>query len=229
LNNSRYQLVIFDLDGTLIDSKQDLVDSVNATRAFLQLPPLDAAVIASYVGHGAAVLIRRVMGPEASEDTVATALDYFVRYYHDHCLDATTLYEGSREMLDALRAADVQMAILTNKPVRISHRIIEGLGLGGHFFRIYGGNSFEQKKPHPVGIETLLRESGMAASATLMVGDSNVDIETARNAGVDACGVKFGFAPESLADARPDYLIGHMAELTPVVLPGYLKISDNGI
>lgn len=212
-----FELVIFDLDGTLIDSKQDLVDAVNATRAYMDRGPLEAATIASYVGNGAPVLIRRVMGEQASDLDVARALDYFIRYYHEHCLDATRLYPGTEESMAALREHGIRMAVLTNKPVRISKRIVAGLGLEAVFFQVYGGNSFDQKKPHPIGIERLMAESGVGREGTLMVGDSSVDIETARNAAVRSCGCRFGFAPESLEGAAPDYLIGHMGELGPLV------------
>lgn len=213
-----FDLVIFDLDGTLIDSKADLVNAVNATRSFLDRDPLDAALIASYVGNGAPVLIRRVMGEAASDEEVSTALDYFIRYYHEHCLDETRLYPGSEETIALLREQRVKMAILTNKPVRISKRIVAGLGLEHDFFEVYGGNSFDQKKPHPIGIHRLMEQSGISPVATLMVGDSSVDIETARNAHVASCGCRFGFAPESLASAQPDFLIDHMAELGPLVI-----------
>ncbi|MBY0505273.1 MAG: HAD-IA family hydrolase [Bryobacteraceae bacterium] len=211
-------MVIFDLDGTLIDSEADLASSVNATLHFMGRDPLPASQVASYVGNGAPVLMRRALGAEASEPDVARALDYFIRYYHQHCLDQTTLYPGTREMLDALHAADRRLAILTNKPVRISHRIVEGLGLKEHFFEVYGGNSFEQKKPHPIGIERLLETTGLPQALTLMVGDSGVDVETARNAGVAACGVTFGLSPGTVRAASPDYLIDAMPELTPIVL-----------
>lgn len=212
------RLLIFDLDGTLIDSQLDLVNSVNATRAHMGMPDLEHALIASYVGNGAPVLIRRALGPEASESDVERGLAYFLAYYREHMLDHTRLYDGVREALDELRAADRRMAILTNKPVRFSEGIVEGLGLSGHFLRIYGGNSFAEKKPHPIGIETLMREAGVEREATMMVGDSAVDVKTARNAGVRACGVTFGFQPETFTEHPPDVLIGDMRELLPLVL-----------
>jgi phosphoglycolate phosphatase len=210
--------VIFDLDGTLIDSQADLTSAVNATRHFMGLDHLAPEIVASYVGHGAPVLMRRALGPEASEQDVARALDYFIRYYSQHCLDQTVLYPGTREMLDDLHAANKQLAILTNKPVRISQRIVEGLGLEKHFFEVYGGNSFEQKKPHPIGIEKLLETTGLPHNQTLMVGDSGVDVETARNARVKACGVTFGLSSHTVRAASPDYLIDAMPALTPIVL-----------
>jgi phosphoglycolate phosphatase len=205
-------LLIFDLDGTLIDSKKDLTDAVNATRAWHGLAALPEDIVSSYVGNGAPVLIRRSF-PHATQEELHALLRYFLDYYREHMLDATILYPSVREALDALHEADVPLAILTNKPVRFSVRLIEGLGLESHFFRIYGGNSFEEKKPHPVGIETLVAESGATKDRTVMVGDSAVDMRTARNAGVVACGVSWGFQPETFADAPPDFVIDDMRAL----------------
>ncbi len=212
------KLLIFDLDGTLIDSQQDLANAVNAAREHMHLPPLANETIYTYVGNGAPVLMRRAMGAEASETDVQTALEFFLTYYRAHKLDFTTLYPGVRESLDIFRSHGLSMAVLTNKPINISNDIIEGLGLAGHFFRVYGGNSFEQKKPHPIGIETLMREASAAAMETMMVGDSAVDIKTARNAGVRACGVTYGFQPETLAVEPPDLLLKDFAGLVPAVL-----------
>ena len=105
------------------------------------------------------------------------------------------------------------MAVLTNKPVRMSRLIVEALGVGGHFERVYGGNSFEQKKPHPIGVETLLVECGSPRAGAMMVGDSAVDIRTARNAGVRACGVTYGFQPETLVEHPPDLLVDRIEQL----------------
>ena len=206
-------LVIFDLDGTLIDSKEDLSCAVNATRAHSGMPPLDNETVYSYVGEGAPVLIHRALGPEATPAQVQDALKFFLAYYNEHMIDHTVLYPGVIETLDRLLAAEVKMAVLTNKPVRMSRAIVEALGMGAHFERVYGGNSFEQKKPHPVGIETLLRECEATKERTMMVGDSAVDIRTARNAQVKACGVTYGFQPETLAAEPPDLLLDRIEEL----------------
>lgn len=211
-------LVIFDLDGTLIDSQLDLANAVNAARAQLGLEPIDLHLIASYVGDGASVLIRRAIGPEATEAQIEQALQFFYDYYREHMLDHTRLYPGVRTALDRLRDAGVKMAVLTNKPVRFSQALVEGLGLGGHFFRVYGGNSFEQKKPHPVGVETLMAESGAARHRTLMVGDSAVDVRTARHAGIPVCGVTYGFQPEGFDREPPDLLVENLEELARLVL-----------
>lgn len=209
-------LLIFDLDGTLIDSKLDLAHAVNAARAHMGLGDLPHPLVFSYVGNGAPTLIRRSLGPEAGEAQVQQALDFFLAYYRDHMLDYTTLYPGVADTLDVLLQSGKRMAVLTNKPVRISKAIISGLGLERHFFQIYGGNSFAQKKPHPIGIETLLSEAGTVAGNAMMIGDSAVDIQTARNAGIKACGVTYGFQPETLAAEPPDFLIDRFEDLPTV-------------
>jgi phosphoglycolate phosphatase len=211
-------LVIFDLDGTLIDSRLDLVNAVNATRTHMGMATLDHERVYSYVGNGAPVLIRRALGEQATEAEVQEGLEFFLEYYREHELDNTTLYPGVREALERLRAADRQMAVLTNKPVRMSRAIVEGLGVSGHFFQVYGGNSFEFKKPNPIGIEALRKEAGATREVTVMVGDSSVDVLTARNAGVRCCGVTYGFQPETLADPAPDLLVDRMEDLAEWVL-----------
>ncbi|HEX5431462.1 MAG TPA: HAD-IA family hydrolase [Bryobacteraceae bacterium] len=210
-------LLIFDLDGTLIDSSRDLADSVNAMRAWMGFPAISNELVYSYVGNGVPALVERAL-PGSNEQDRAKALGYFLDYYREHMLDSTTLYPNVREALNCLYGARVPMAVLTNKPVRFSVRLIEGLGLTAHFFRIYGGNSFEEKKPHPVGIQTLLGESHASPERTIMVGDSAVDVRTARNAGVQACGVSWGLQPETFAAAPPDFIVGDMRLLARRIL-----------
>ena len=215
-----FDLVVFDLDGTLIDSKLDLAHAVNATRVHMGLGPLDHEVISSYVGNGAPVLIRRVMGPNASDADVERALAFFLAYYREHPLDHTRLYPTVAEALAQLGDGGVKMAVLTNKPVRISQYIVDGLGVGRYFFRVYGGNSFEQKKPHPMGMQVLLEEAQVAAERAVMVGDSSVDIQTARNAGTKAVGCTWGFQPETLLTHPPDWTIETMDEIVSIVRNG---------
>lgn len=211
------KLVIFDLDGTLVDSVQDLSDAVNAARAHMGLPALPYETVASYVGNGAPVLMRRALGPNASEAEVEEALAYFLGYYREHMLDHTRPYPGVVECLEQLQARGVRMAVLTNKPERFSRDMCAGLGFGDYFFQVYGGNSFEQKKPDPIGIHTLIKECGATPAQTWMVGDSSTDILTARNAGVQAIGVTYGISPESLKDAPPDLLLDSLASLPAVI------------
>jgi phosphoglycolate phosphatase len=212
------QLLIFDLDGTLIDSRLDLANSVNATRARFGQGPLPNELVYSYVGNGAPVLIRRAMGPESDDAQISAALDFFLDYYGHHALDDTALYPGVLQALERFRESGAKMAVLTNKPVRLSRRIMESLGVSGYLFQIYGGNSFEHKKPHRVGIDELRKEAGADVSETWMVGDSYVDVQTARNAGVNSCGVTYGFQPETFREYPPDLLVDRMEEFA-----GYLE------
>lgn len=188
---------------------------MNAVRAHMKMPELAGPTIASYVGNGAPVLIRKAMGPEASEELVAEALDYFVRYYHDHSLDHTRLYPGCQEVLDFAQERKIACAILTNKPVKISRHILAGLGVADYFFQVYGGNSFPTKKPDPQGLQALVGEAGVQARETLMIGDSSVDILTARNAATRAVGLTYGLQPESLREVPPDILLDRMEDLIP--------------
>jgi len=208
---SRVRLLVFDLDGTLIDSKDDLVQSVNAVRERLGLHALPEDTVASYVGRGVVVLMRRALGDGASEAEVAQAVEFFLEYYRDHMLDHTVPYPGVREALVDLKPRS--MAVLTNKPVKFSQAILAGLGLDRYFTQVYGGNSFAQKKPDPVGILTLMRETNVEAEHTMMVGDSDTDVLTGKNAGVWTCGVTYGLAPETLKTSPPDFLLDDLREL----------------
>jgi phosphoglycolate phosphatase len=164
------------------------------------------------------VLIRRALGAQATEAEIQEALEFFLEHYREHALDYTTLYPGVEGSLGRLAAAGKRLAVLTNKPVKISRAIVDGLGVGRLFFQVYGGNSFEFKKPNPIGVEALMRETGIGRDRTMMVGDSSVDVETARNAGIRCCGVTYGFQPESLADPAPDLLVDRMEEFASWVL-----------
>ena len=205
-------LLVFDLDGTLVDSQRDLTEAVNATRAWMGLGPLPPENVSRYVGSGAPVLVQRAL-PNAGQEDWSRGLKYFLEYYREHMLDATRLYPGVREALDQLHCAGRPLAVLTNKPIRFTLQMLEGLGIDLHFFRVYGGNSFPEKKPHPMGLDALIAESGAARDRTVMVGDSAVDVQTARNAGVLACGVRWGFQPEAFAAWPPDFLIDDLREL----------------
>jgi phosphoglycolate phosphatase len=212
------RLLIFDLDGTLIDSRLDLVHSVNATLRHMRRPELPDDVIASYVGDGAPALIGRALGDEADDQKlVRSGLEYFLAYYKEHKLDHTHLYDGIKETLSVLQDSRNglarKMAVLTNKPVHASRAIVEALGLGRFFALVYGGNSFPTKKPDPEGAQTILRELDIEAEETLIVGDSGVDVLTGRNAGTWTCGVTYGFAPHTLHDAPPDVLVDQPNEL----------------
>ena len=208
-------VLIFDLDGTLVDSKKDLTASVNHIRQQFDLPILTEDEIARFIGNGALMLIRRALGPKATEENVQTGLQMFLSYYRAHMLDCTTLYPGVRETLDVL--TDCRLAVLTNKPVHFSCAMLDGLGIYKHFAAVYGGNSFDQKKPDPVGIYQILSDTKGHRLKTWMIGDSAVDVLTGRNAGVSTCGVTYGYATETFKDVPPDYLIDNFSDLEALV------------
>jgi phosphoglycolate phosphatase len=208
--------VVFDLDGTLIDSKQDLVLSVNATLRAMGREELPTELVASYVGSGAPVLIRRALGGASTDNEQQRALQFFLAYYNEHKLDCTRAYPGVKETLE--RLGDTPAAVLTNKPVDISARILEGLGLAKFFRVIYGGNSFATKKPDPEGANTILKELGVAAHNVVMVGDSEVDVQTARNAGMISAIVNFGFGSHDRAAYPADFYLDQMEDLLPLLL-----------
>ena len=219
-DRKQIKLLIFDLDGTLVDSRLDLVHSVNAMLRHFHRPELPDDVIASYVGDGAPMLIRRALGDPDEEGFVQEALEYFLAYYRVHKLDNTHLYEGVKEALEALRDAqngsNRRMAVLSNKPVKPSRDIVDALGLGEFFVRVYGGNSFHTKKPDPLGVNTLLEETGTRSDEAAIIGDSSIDVLTGRNAELWTCGVTYGFAPRTLDDAPPDVVVDSPRELAEV-------------
>ena len=207
-------LLIFDLDGTLADSKKDLCASVNYVRGEFRLDPLTEGEIASMIGDGAPALIQKALAG-ALPVSVEDGLRLFLEYYREHMLDQTSLYPGVRSTLDALDGCT--MAVLTNKPYRFSCRMLEGLGIYDRFSAVYGGNSFDQKKPHPVGVIRILEDTESGAESTWMIGDSGVDVRAGRSAGVLTCGVTYGYAAHTFEADPPDHLIDEFAELAELV------------
>ncbi|MGB7283697.1 MAG: HAD-IA family hydrolase [Candidatus Acidiferrum sp.] len=215
LNLSLVRALIFDLDGTLIDSKQDLIRSVNAMLRELGRGELAEETISGYIGHGAPRLVARALGEDCAEEEQQRGLEFFLRYYELHKLDTTRAYPEVAETLDKLR--HMPMAVLTNKPVRISVRILEAMGLSKYFRAIYGGNSFETKKPDPLGARTILKELAVAPSEALLVGDSEVDVQTARNAGMHAAAVNYGFGVHDRGAHPADIYLRRFGELVEML------------
>jgi phosphoglycolate phosphatase len=223
------KLLVFDLDGTLIDSRIDLTNSVNAMLAHFGKPTLAEPTIASYIGDGVMALVRRSLAhahliadqPDPHDDAfVEQAVRWFIAYYKVHKLDCTTVYPGVLEAMQAIRNRNpaLLMAVLTNKPVMPSRAICRHFGFDKLCFQVYGGNSFVTKKPDPDGLRTLIAEastlhgSPIQLQETVMIGDSHVDIETARAAGTRSLGCSYGLSPESLAAAQPDITVDHASD-----------------
>jgi len=212
------QALVFDLDGTLIDSKLDLALAIDATLKHMGHGSLPHELIYSFVGAGAATLVRRALGDTVTDAEAEEGHRFFLAYYREHMLDNTVTYPGVREALEKL--AHHPMAVLTNKPVRFSQKILEGLGIASYFRYVYGGNSFESKKPDPEGMNILLRDFQLMPREAMLVGDSDVDVRTARNAGTWSCGVSYGLGLESLRAHPPDLMLDNLAEL-PAYLNGF--------
>src|SRR5215471_12133556 len=198
--NLKVKALVFDLDATLCEMKREAL-------------PND--VVASYVGSGAPVLIRRALGGNPSEEELKRALAFFLVYYEEHKLDYTRLYPGVKETLAELKS--MPMSVLTNKPVKISVKILEGLGVSQYFRSIYGGNSFETKKPDPAGAKHVLSELNALPLDAAMVGDSEVDVQTARNSGMRSVIVNFGFGIHDRAAHPADVYVDRFEELLRLV------------
>ncbi|PYT79328.1 MAG: phosphoglycolate phosphatase [Acidobacteria bacterium] len=215
LDFSSVRALIFDLDGTLIDSKQDLIRSVNAMLREMGRGTLHEDTVSSYIGHGAPKLIERALGDGATEEVRERALKFFLSHYEEHKLDSTRAYPGVAETLEELR--EFPLAVLTNKPVRVSRRILEGLGLAKYFRAVYGGNSFETKKPDPLGAKKILEELGADGKEAMMVGDSDVDVQTARNAGTLAGAVNYGFGTHHREAYPADIYLDRLTDLADLL------------
>src|SRR2546428_12551888 len=213
-NFSAVHALIFDLDGTLIDSKRDLIQSVNAMLQGMGRETLHEATISGYIGHGAPQLIGQALGNGATEAERERALKFFLAHYEEHKLDSTCAYPGVTEALDELRG--FSMAVLTNKPVRVSVRILEGLGLGKNFRAGNGGTGFG-KKPDPLGARGILEEFGAAPEEAMLIGDSEGDVQTARNAGTLAVTVNYGFGTHDRAAYPADIYLDRLTELVPLL------------
>jgi phosphoglycolate phosphatase len=182
------QLLIFDLDGTLVDSSADLTTGINLMRAHYGLPPLERHIVTGYIGDGIRKLVERSLQGAAVDVDEALALDR--KFYAEHMLDETALYSGVKEGLNALSGH--ALAVLSNKPGDSTRAIVSHLGVDGLFFRMLGGGDLPNLKPAPDGIEALIEESGISKENTWMIGDHHTDLEVAHNAGVKSGFVTYG-------------------------------------
>ena len=212
------QLVVFDLDGTLVDSRRDLADSANALIVELGGRPLPQDAIVEMIGEGARLLVRRALAASGLDPDTPDALPRFLELYDERLLAHTRPYEGVGAMLEAV-AAGRELAILTNKPQRATERVLEGLELREFFGQIVGGDTPFGRKPDPVALAHLVTAAGATLSSTLLVGDSAIDLETARRGGVRVCLARYGFGFRlDAADFRGDEVfIDRPADLAAVI------------
>jgi 2-phosphoglycolate phosphatase len=218
---TRYEAVLFDLDGTLIDSREDISAAVNHVRETLGLPRLPVSIVQTYVGDGVRVLLERAL---ATQDTkvLEQGLTILRPYYLDHCLDRTTLYPGIQGMLDALASIPgLRLGVVSNKPEGPSEKVLTGLGVRDRFAVVVGGDTTPARKPDPEPFRVAAEKAGVTGGRILVVGDSRNDIEGARRAGFASCGVLWGIgSPESVRDARPDHLAVSPEDVQRLVMAG---------
>jgi phosphoglycolate phosphatase len=222
LNPLAFRHVVLDLDGTLVDTKDDLAAAVNATLVALDLPPQDPRTLLGYVGHGGRVLLERALGAEHGE-RVAAALDIFMPWYREHLLDHAAVYPGLRAVLDALADEGAVFSVLTNKPQDMSAKILRGLDLESLCPRLIGGDTLPVRKPDPTGLRQLIDAAGVPAEATLMVGDSTIDVATGKNGRVAACAVFWGFNGAAVRGAGAEFEIAEPSELLAICRRGRVQ------
>ena len=208
------ELLVFDLDGTLVDSRKDILNAVNHTLSSLGLPQMPAEEIINHVGWGASNLVRSVLG-EGHQHFFKKAMPLFKAFYAEHLLDNTVLYPGVRELIESV---EFPKTVCTNKPTEFSVKILEGLGVAGFFTMISGGDRFAVKKPAPDALHALAQGAGVPLEKVLMIGDSVIDIEAGKNAGAKTCAVTYGFGQrEDLARANPDYILDSITEVKGIL------------
>ena len=186
------KLLIFDLDGTLIDSLPDLADATNHMRAGFGLPPLNPDEVRRLIGQGARSLVERALAGCAAEQ-VEEGLGHFLRYNLEHIADKTRLYPGVIETLQALKGLGYPLCVLSNKNVALCREVLAKLGIGGFFPTVFGADSLPFRKPSPEPVLALLRKFGVLARECLLVGDSINDVAAGQGAGVVTVGCRYGY------------------------------------
>lgn len=208
------EALVFDLDGTLIDSRRDIATAVNRMRGELGLPPLALEQVVTMVGEGARLLVERALGPGSTPEEMDRALARYLVHYDEVCLETTEPYPGVSEMLASL-SKRYPLALLSNKGEALSRKILDGLGLAPLFREILGGDTLPTRKPDPSGLLLVAKRLAIPAGKLLLVGDTWVDAETAKNAGCPFALVEWGFPRSPKLDGvQADLRVARAAELT---------------
>ncbi len=213
-------LVVFDLDGTLVDTAPDLINALNYVLKREGLPPVPLQSARGMIGQGARRLIERGMeieGRETTPDEITRLTGDFIAVYADHIADESRPFEGLDGALDDLSARGYRFAVCTNKLEWLSKLLLDRLKMTSRFDAICGADTFGVSKPDPVILQQTVARAGGSMSAVVMVGDAGPDIGVARRAGVPVVGVSFGYTEIPIADLKPDLLVSHMAELPAAV------------
>src|SRR5712672_2104272 len=212
--------VVFDLDGTLVDTAPDLINSLNYVLDREGLPPVPLHSARNMIGAGARRLIERGLeleGRSVGPEAITRLTSDFIDYYAAHIADASRPFDGLEAALDDLAARGYQFAVCTNKLEWLSKKLLDELGLSRRFAAICGADTFGVSKPDPVILQQTVARAGGQLARAIMVGDAGPDIGVARRAGIPVIGVEFGYTDVPIAELKPDRLIGHMRELPEAV------------
>ena len=210
------RLVVFDLDGTLVDSRRDLANAANALVTELGGMPLSEEAVGNMVGEGAAVLVRRALAASGLDPELPGALPRFLALYDERLLEHTRPYDGITDVLERLHLR-ATLAVLTNKPQEATNKLLAGLDLTRYFREVVGGDTTLGRKPDPAGLAEVVRRSGAEISATTLIGDSPVDLETGRRAGCGVVLVRYGFGFRDVQLRGTECVVHHPSELTNVL------------
>lgn len=211
-------LVIFDFDGTLVDSKRDIAFAVNEMLSRMSLTQMTAETIYGYVGNGVRPLIESTLETSGRKDEIGTAIKHFQEIYIAHLLDTTVLFDGVSEMLNSLHGRR-KMAVASNKPYRYVKKIIDGLEISHFFYSVKGGDSVEVKKPAPEMLNIIMDETSSEKGSTVFIGDSGVDIKTGKNADIKTIGVTYGYrSRDEIIESKPDLVVESVEQLKEVIL-----------
>ncbi|HLC18176.1 MAG TPA: HAD-IA family hydrolase [Thermodesulfobacteriota bacterium] len=210
-------LLVFDLDGTLIDSSADIALATNRTLEACGYGALDVETIKESIGWGVGMLLERLM-PEETPGAIGAAREKFLEFYGERLVEDTTLYPGVRETLEYFVERGKKMAVVTNKPQALSERILDEMEMRRFFSMVVGGDTLSNKKPHPEPLVKVIKTMGFTPGESVFVGDSPIDCETGKKAGVFTIGVAYGFRPlDELVSAGFDLLIEKFPELKDVI------------
>ncbi len=215
-----FDLYLFDLDGTLVDTRRDIAEAVNHVLRLHDRPVAELATVISWVGDGVDDMMKRAFKTDEGQ-FVGELVDQFRSSYMDHCTDFSHLYEGCAETLTSLQERGAHLSVLTNKPQDLSLEILRRLGILQYFDRVVGPNDADLRKPNPSNLLSLIRDIGASRERTLMIGDSRNDILVANNAGIASCGCTFGYiGRDALLELKPTYLVDSLPQILVLTGPG---------